>query len=307
MRGTVSIESKLNQGSIFKVTLPIEQNATKYIDFKQIDLPEKNEINIQTSSLNKRNESLPVIQIIEDNVDVCSYLAHILKQDYELLFDYNGIDGLNNVITVVPDILITDLMMPGKDGFEVCDEIKSNPITNHIPIIMLTAKADTESKLKGLKIGADVYLEKPFDEKELIIRIAKLLEQRESLRQKYRNPDFWEDSNSKNTNDQDEFVLKVRNIIEKNIDDSSFGILELCRALGVSRSNLHRKLKALTDLSTSAFIQKVRLQKAHQLLKNSEKNVSEIAYEVGFEDPAYFSRLYSKAFGHPPSETRKNL
>jgi len=307
MSGSITVESILNQGSIFRVTLPIEQKATKQIDFSSIDLPNQYVSTIPTSSLNGTTESFPVIQIIEDNLDVCSYLAYILKQDYRLNFDYNGVDGLKRVVETVPDLVITDLMMPGKNGFEVCEEIKSNPITDHIPVIMLTAKSDNKSKIEGLKLGADAYLEKPFDEKELILRISKLLEQREVLREKFRNPDFWESTKTKNEGKTNEFVLKVRKLIEENIDDSSFGILELCRALGISRSHLHRKLKALTNVSTTTFVQTVKLQKARQLLKTTEKNVSEIAYEVGFEDPAYFSRLFSKFFGYPPSETRKNL
>lgn len=302
MNGRIAVESSLNLGTSFKVSLPIMNIATEQVAY---DNEQDTTDNYETRPNLSYIEELPMIQIIEDNLDICSYLASILKQEYKLYFNHTGDSGLKSVLETLPNLVITDLMMPGKDGFEVCQEIKSNPITDHIPVIMLTAKSDTESKLEGLKLGADAYLQKPFDEKELTIRIANLLEQRDALREKYRNPSYWEVRDTKM--ETNEFVLEVRKIIEKNIDNSRFGILELCRALGISRSNLHRKLKALTDLSTSAFIQTVKLQKAHQLLKSSEKNVSEVAYEIGFEDPAYFSRLYSKTFGYPPSETRKNL
>ena len=306
MNGTISAKSTIGQGSSFKVILPIVHKATEQILFDK----EYQTIHLDRRELRPNSSemaiTLPIVQIIEDNLDICSYLESILRNEYHLNFDHNGDSGVKNVFETVPDLVITDLMMPGKDGFEVCNEIKSNPITDHIPIIMLTAKSDSESKLEGLKLGADAYLEKPFDEKELTIRIAKLLEQREILRKKYRNPDFWKQNDSEVKKETDAFILKARTIIEENIGDSRFGILELCRALGVSRSNLHRKLKALTDLSTSAFIQMVKLQKARQLLKTTEKNVSEVAYEVGYDDPAYFSRLFSKTFGYPPSETRKN-
>jgi signal transduction histidine kinase/ligand-binding sensor domain-containing protein/DNA-binding response OmpR family regulator len=303
MNGSINVESKLDQGASFTVKLPIEHNSSKHISYGlESDNSSQKEL---PSIISRVSEELPLIQIIDDNLDICSYLGSILKQDYRLNFSYTGDNGLENVINTMPDFVITDLMMPGKDGFEVCHEIKSNPITNHIPVIMLTAKADSVSKLEGLKLGADVYLAKPFDENELLIQISKLLEQRAKLREKYSNSDFWEDTDSRNLNN--EFVLKVRTIIEENIDDSSFGILELYRTLGISRSNLHRKLNALTGSSTSAFIQTIKLQKARQLLKTSDKNVSEVAYEVGFEDPAYFSRLFSKTFGYPPSETRKTM
>jgi len=307
MNGAITVESKLGHGSSFKVSLPVVHNTSKdfsYDNNSGLTGTNKNGLLPNPSTI---SGELPVIQIIEDNLDICSYLGFILKQDYQLHFDHSGDSGLKNILETVPDLVITDLMLPGKHGFEVCHEIKSDPITDHIPVIMLTAKSDAESKLQGLQHGADVYLEKPFDEKELLLRIEKLLEQRELLREKFRNTEFWDGATGKTNGKTNHFVEKVKKLIEENIDDSSFGILHLCRSLGISRSHLHRKLKALTDLSTTAFVQTVKLQKAHQLLKTSNKNVSEVAYEVGFEDPAYFSRLYSKTFGHPPSETRKDL
>lgn len=301
MQGSISAESKLDHGTSFTVYLPIKNNALKDISFNyESEASCKNETKVDFSMA----EELPLIQIIDDNLDICSYLGSILKQNYRLNFNYTGNSGLKNVLDTVPDFVITDLMMPGKDGFEVCYEIKSNPITDHIPVIMLTAKSDTASKLEGLKLGADVYLAKPFDENELLIQISKLLEQRETLREKYRNPDFGEGGNKIETN---EFIIKVKSLVEENLDNTNFGILELCRVLGISRSHLHRKLKALTDLPTSIFIQTIKLQKAKLLLQTSEKNVSEVAYEVGFNDPAYFSRLFSKTYGYPPSETCKTM
>ncbi|CAZ95600.1 hybrid sensor histidine kinase/response regulator transcription factor [Zobellia galactanivorans] len=306
MKGAIKVESRLQVGSCFKITLPILNEASEQIPYDQ----EPKEYLVRNQPIQDCkgiDDQLPLIEIIEDNLDICSYLETILSQEYRLNFSQTGNSGWENVLESVPDLVITDLMMPGKDGFELCHAIKSNPVTNHIPVIMLTAKSDAQSKLEGLRLGADAYLKKPFDEKELIIRMAQLLQQREVLRDKYRNPVFWDGQNSKGAIETDAFVLKVRSIIEKNIDNSGFGILELCRELGISRSHLHRKLKALTGSSTSMFIQTVRLQKARLLLKTSQKNVSEVAYEVGFDDPAYFSRVFSKAFGHPPSETHKNL
>lgn len=307
MKGTIVVKSALGKGTNFKVSLPIEHKATKEIPFETGTETIDVHTNDSPTDFGRAADEYPIIHIIEDNLDICSYLELILKQDYRLSFDHNGESGLSTVIETVPDLVITDLMMPIKNGFEVCQTIKSNRITDHIPVIMLTAKSDTASKLEGLKLGADAYLEKPFDERELLLQIVNLLEQREVLRKKYQNQEYWENNANSTLNEPNEFVLKVRKLIEENIDNSQFGILEICRALGISRSHLHRKLKALTDLSSSLFIQKVKLQRAKQLLKSTEMNISEVAYEVGFEDPAYFSRQFSKTFGYPPSETRKNI
>lgn len=307
MGGTIAVKSILGKGSNFKVSLPIEHKATKEVSYDTDAGTTYANSNDSPTDLIRTAEEYPMIHIIEDNLDICSYLELILKQDYRLHFDHNGESGLSAVTETVPDLVITDLMMPVKNGFEVCQTLKSNPVTDHIPVIMLTAKSDTASKLEGLKLGADAYLEKPFDERELLLQITNLLEQREMLRKKYQNPQYWENSSDATLGESNEFVLQVRKLIEENIDNSQFGILEICRALGISRSHLHRKLKALTDLSSSLFIQKVKLQRAKQLLKSTEMNISEVAYEVGFEDPAYFSRQFSKTFGYSPSETRKNL
>ena len=307
MNGEIRVESELGRGSTFIMTLPIiitqgvaavqygpRKKATAANKFDQ--LPHANE---------SHDDSVPLILLIEDNDDVLFYLADTLQKNYRLSFAKNGSDGINLAYEQIPDVIISDVMMPMKDGFEVCAELKLNNTTSHIPIIMLTAKADMESRIEGLEHGADAYLPKPFDEKELKVRIKKLLELRHRLQERYQQEEYWETEQLPHETQEDLFVKRVRLVIEEHLEDATFGIKELCTEMSISRVHLHRKLKALTDQSTSHFIRRIRLQKAKKLLIETDLNVSEIAYDVGFSDPAYFSRLFSEVFGQSPSASRK--
>ena len=192
-------------------------------------------------------------------------------------------------------------MMPEKDGYELCDTLKQDERTSHIPIILLTAKADLDSKISGLERGADAYLTKPFESKELLIRLKNLLELRQKLQDRYSSLKQID----RTENREDEFIQKIRKLVHENIDDEDFGIVQLCRALTLSRTQVHNKIKALTGKSTSIIIRLIRLQKARELLQTTDLSVSEVAYEVGFRHPENFSRYYSLEFGEPPNRTRK--
>ncbi|MEM1119738.1 MAG: ATP-binding protein [Bacteroidota bacterium] len=306
--GNITVQSQLGKGSTFTITLPIQQNA-------QTPLAVPIESNTTTTlakvayDLAKLNDTkaadTPLLLLVEDNEDVLYFLVDCLKNQYRLATAADGQIGIDKALAEIPDLVISDVMMPKKDGFEVCQILKTTDRTNHIPIILLTAKADQTSKLEGLEHGADAYVLKPFVEAELQVRIKKLLELRQRLQQRYQSSDFWEKSALPTTTIEDEFVIKVRQIVEANLTNSDFGIPQLCQKIGISRVHLHRKLKALTNQSTTQFINRIRLQKARILLTTSQLNISEIAYEVGFSDPAYFSRLYSDVFGESPSVTRK--
>ncbi len=190
-------------------------------------------------------------------------------------------------------------MMPEVDGFELCKTLKQDERTSHIPIILLTARADMPSKVEGLEHGADAYLVKPFHKEELEVRLRKLIELRRKLQERYNQPDFQPEPA---TQKEDAFVLKVKELLLDNLDDDTFGIEELSTELAMSRVHLHRKLKALTGKPTSHFMRQVRLQEAYKLLKAGELNVSEVAYRVGYKDPGYFSKLFAEMYGRPPSE-----
>ena len=189
--------------------------------------------------------------------------------------------------------------MPKKDGYEVCKCLKKNKITSHIPIILLTAKASGEEKLEGLKQGADAYLIKPFNEKELNLRVHNLLENLKKWQEKFAAGfDFRKVSQ----NPEEQFLQQAHQLILKNLDNTDYTVEQFCKNLAVSRTQLHRKLKALTDFSATQFINDIRLTQAHQLLQQGKMSVSEVAYSTGFQYPNYFAKVYRRKFGISPSE-----
>ena len=197
-------------------------------------------------------------------------------------------------------------MMPEMDGIELCKRLKSEAATSHIPVILLTAKAGSGSRIEGLQTGADDYLVKPFDGTELIVRIQNLVEQRRQLRERYSKevisiqPDETDTPSTEHV-----FIQSVRRIIEENIDNELFGVAELANASHLSRSQLHRKLKALTGQSPNELIRNYRLERALQLLQNHSGSISEIAFQTGFSSPAYFSKCFSDRYGKAPGEVRR--
>jgi YesN/AraC family two-component response regulator len=251
--------------------------------------------------------SLPRLLIIEDNKELTEYLKGLLGGEYQILTAEDGAKGLEQAVTHIPDIILSDVMMPGKDGYQVCRDLKGDIRTNHIPIVLLTARADADSRITGLECGADAYLTKPFDKKELMVCLQNLFLQREKLRLKYQLK-LYEKLPKENVGGINvKFLNKVLKILEKNYRNEKFRIEDLYMQLGVSRVQLHRKLTALTGQSTTNFIRSFRLHKAQKLLTETEKNISEIAWEVGFADPNYFTRAFTEENGITPTELRKSL
>ena len=246
------------------------------------------------------------ILIIEDNQEVMKYLQVCLGDLFQLSFSQNGQDGINKAIETVPDLVLSDVMMPGKDGLTVCKELKHHQCTSHIPIVLLSAKADPDSRVAGLESGADVYMLEPFDKRALRVQLVRLLEERKEHHARYSDPTVpLEVVNDPVKAKEDEFVTRVRKVINDHLDDSGFSVMNLCRAVFLSRTQLHKKLTALTGMSALPFITDTRLFASLDLLKNSDLPITEIAYKVGFTDPNYFTRCFSKRFGKPPGETRK--
>ena len=303
MQGTITVDSTPGEGSTFTVELPIMQKA-------KVEIHAAPPETIGTLPLagiemeKKEAQDHPTLLIIEDNTDIAQYLISCLQHLYQVEVAENGEEGIDTALDLVPDIIISDVMMPLKDGFEVVDTLKNDERTSHIPIILLTARVDAESRLAGLRRGADAYLTKPFNQEELLIRLENLLVIRKNLQARYHTPTPKEPSQEKSIQIEDEFIKKVKKIIEDHLHDEDFDVNRLCHKVGMSRSNLHRKIKTLTKRSTSHYIRAVRLHKARELLKDTGLNVSEVAYQVGFRDPRYFSRTFSEEFGRSPSELR---
>lgn len=302
--GTIDVVSSVKQGTTFTVRLPLKTAPPQSVSATSTSLAATEPILIEstTSSGTTSNGNRPTVLVVEDHPDLRRYIQDHLREHYEVIEAVNGEQGLELATERIPDLIISDIVMPRLDGLELCKRLKAEEKTSHIPIILLTARADQEDKLAGLSRGADVYLTKPFDAKELGLRVEKLIERNRQLRKKFATAQNGITINTSLAHPEEEaFLSKVLRVIETHLDDESFSIEELGRALGMSRSQLHRKIKALTDQSPSVFLRTVRLQHAYQLLERKTGNVSEIAFRVGFSNLPYFSRTFSNQFGFPPS------
>lgn len=321
MQGDISVSSKLGAGTQFTVRLPVSRVAKKQPFLRPQPIREtapeiipqkKPEAPKTTQTLPKATANRLLALVIEDNPDVVHYLKACLEADYRLLVAHNGKQGINRALEHIPEIIVCDVMMPEKDGFEVCKTLKTDMLTSHIPIILLTARADTGSRLEGLEQGADAYLAKPFHKPELLIRMRKLLELRKKLQTYYQavaEPAQGQTGAAPGLpgkNLDSEFVSRARNIVEAHLDDHRFDVEAMCKELAVSHSQLHRKLTALTGLSANRFIRFIRLSKAKTLLNNPSLSIAEVAYDTGFNDPVYFSRVFKKEFGMTPTSFREN-
>lgn len=308
--GEVRVASELGKGTTFEVLLPV------------LAAPHRAELlirdNLEISSLavsalleKKEPTSWPPVApsrkgklellIIEDNDEVREYIHYCIDASkYNITEAGDGAEGLEKAQTLIPDLIISDVMMPKKNGFEVTHAIRSHINTSHIPLILLTARASLESRLEGLQRGADAYLTKPFSPQELAMRVEKLIEIRQLLQQRYSGGL----SLTKDTayQQEDEFIIRLREYILEHIDETNLNGDRIGRHLGMSRTHLHRKLKALTGQPITDFVRSIRLQKALEMIRRGQENVSEVAYQTGFSSVSHFSRSFKKAFGKNPSE-----
>jgi signal transduction histidine kinase/ligand-binding sensor domain-containing protein/DNA-binding response OmpR family regulator len=255
------------------------------------------------------NENLidkTIVLIVEDNPDVREYIKDGLKDHYHVEEAANGEQGLRKAEKCIPDLIVSDIMMPKMDGYEMTRRIRQNDKTSHIPIILLTAKSDKDSKLEGLGLGADDYLIKPFDSDELVARIKNLIETRRMLQEKFGTGAaiLEKEDKAKLSCLDEQFINRIMVVIDDHLSEEEFSIEEFGKDVGMSRSQIHRKLKALTGKSTSMYLRTVRLAKAKQMIENKIGTISEISYKVGFSSPAYFSRCFKEEFGHAPSEVK---
>ena len=320
--GEISVKSEMGKGTVFEVWLPVpltpkgepHPSKTAEISLENItaELPGSGSPFRGSGGIAGEGNNPLTIQppnhllIVEDNPDVVRYLQSILSGTYKLQVAANGRLGIEKAIETIPDIIISDVMMPEADGFELCETLKKDERTSHIPIILLTAKADAASRLEGLDCGADAYLAKPFDQEELLVRLRKMVELRKRLQERYRNASILPATpETRELQIEDAFMKKVHDILEAHLGDENYGVSDLCKALGMSRAQLYRKLHALTDQPIGHYLRSLRLHKAKDLLVTTKLLVSEIAYEVGFRDPSYFTRAFTEEFGENPSEVRK--
>jgi DNA-binding response OmpR family regulator/nitrogen-specific signal transduction histidine kinase len=315
-RGDISVDSQEGKGSTFTVKLPVSQNLFTEEERVGIsalqddeaepsksvlDRKESECFDVKEDLINEAAENKPVILIVEDNIDLMNYVSQNLGNIYRILTAINGKTGLDKAVECIPDLIISDVMMPEMDGLEMNKQLKSDERTNHIPVIMLTAKADRESRLEGLETGADDYIVKPFDQEELQVRIKNLLEQRQRIREKFRM-EFATDLTGMEVCPEDQFLKKVHEILNDHIDEPEYTIEQLAGELHLSRSQVFRKVLAVTSFSPKELLRNLRLKKAAVLFQGGHNNVAQVMYEVGFNNPSYFAKCFNELYGLNPSQ-----
>ena len=254
----------------------------------------------------KLSDQAPKILIVEDNKSLRNFLVKELSHSYHIVEAADGKEGIYEAYKHIPDLILSDIMMPEVDGLALCRELKTNEKTSHIPIILLTAKIEEETQLMGLELGADDYIQKPFSSRQLALRIEKLIELRNRLRIRYSQGHFIAPKDIAVSSTDEKFLQKIQEIVDSDFMESDFSVDDFCQKLGMSRMQLHRKLTALTGLSTSAFIRDQRLRKAIQKLEKTDETVAEIAYSVGFSSPSYFIKCFKETYQMTPLEYQQS-
>ncbi|WP_187270921.1 hybrid sensor histidine kinase/response regulator transcription factor [Neolewinella aurantiaca] len=324
-RGLIDVKSSLGKGTTFYLRLPLDKTVYQKSELEQRDLsdyvPQADPVDYFMPEENNKEEELNALQLgagispqqedsddsslllyIDDNPDLRNYIRHTFANDFRVIAADSGEAGLELALTSSPDIIVSDLMMPGMDGIEVLDKLKSNPQTSHIPVILLTAKDTEESRLEGLRYGADGYVTKPFDQEALLQQILNIVQHRDILRDRFRREVITEPAEVTVTDSDELFLRQAMDIVEENMSNTEFSVDQLVKEMGVSRSKLYLKLKALTGQSSSEFVRTVRLKRAVQLLENSNYSVKEVMYMTGFNTASYFSKCFKRQFGIVPSE-----
>lgn len=312
MKGKITVSSDPGKGSIFTVSLPIKKTATIAEDdgisnIKSVDEPLVTSVHKESAveKLQNYQPDKPLLLIVEDNEDVLEYLVTILAGSYQLELAFNGKEGIEKAVSHIPDIILTDVMMPEMDGFEMIEHLKGDIRTDHIPVVVLTARGDFDSKISGLEMGADHYLVKPFNKQELVLKLHNLLETRRKMQLKLGVAQVVPDGKQEYRHEL-KFMGKLNALLEKNIENEDFGVPDICSAFNMSRPQLYRKFKALTNTSVGKYVRSYRLQKAKQLLATEGTNVTEAAFATGFKNLSHFSAVFHEEFGCSPSEVNKN-
>lgn len=326
--GEARVESEPGKGSDFIVVIPREQEGDSQVIHNDVDIMD-NSVNASASTgknvvdesvlqyiddgdrshgkvqqLVSENTNRPTVLVIDDNTDIRQYERTLLQDEYVVLEAADGKEGLAVALKEVPDLVICDVMMPVMDGLELTERLKTNTATSHIPVIMLTAKNLEEHRAEGYEHGADSYITKPFHSKVLLARIENLLRQRQLLKHLYQGAKEAEKEISEaHLEDRDkQFLKQLQAIIQKNLSDSEFGVEDMGQQIGLSRVQLYRKVKAMTGSSVVDLLRKARLAKARRLLETRSMSVSEVAYEVGFSAPSYFTKCFKEEYGMLPGD-----
>ena len=309
--GTISVESDEKQGTVFTVDLPVRTCACETSSLEESPVSSVSEASslndalpIEEEELEKNyDSSKPSVLIIDDNVDIRSYVHGLLHTDYTVIEAADGSEGIRKAMKYVPDLIISDVMMPGIDGIECCRRLKSELQTCHIPVILLTACSLDEQKIQGYDGGADSYISKPFSSQLLLARVRNLIDSHRRLKQFFGGGQALA---KEDVCDMDkDFVEKFKALIDAKMGDSGLNVEDLGKEMGLSRVQLYRKIKSLTNYSPNELLRIARLKRAASLLASSDMTVAEIGYEVGFSSPSYFAKCYKEQFGESPTDLLK--
>lgn len=312
MGGHISVESQPGEGTRFRLRLPIRREAPLPPEETVSDPQPVLAKSWPTSPVPEELPAatdLPQVLVVEDNADVRYYLRSCLVDQYEVLEAENGQVGLTMAQAQMPDLIVSDMMMPKLDGLGLMQALRCDPRTDHIPVLILTARAEDQSRLQSFQQGADGYLSKPFQREELRIRLARLLESRHQWQARFQTQADASEASQPTSEQADDprsrFLAELENAVSESLGDEGFDTEQLGRALKLSRTHLHRKVKALTGLPPGSYLRQMRMQEARRMLLQTDLNVNEVAFKVGYADPAHFTRVYGQHFGETPTQTRQ--
>jgi DNA-binding response OmpR family regulator/two-component sensor histidine kinase len=313
-KGVISVVNKPTNGVVFKVVMKLGSNHLTdeeiIKDFKisddvaQYEVQLDNISNVDQEDINdiEVSEEKLTVLIVEDHKVLRSFMKNLLKKDYNVIIAENGAIGLKKALKFIPDLIVSDVIMPEMVGTELCAKIKENIKTSHIPVILLTSRSSLIYKIEGLESGADDYISKPFDLTEFKLRIKNLLVSKQRLKAKFSSEDSFTPSEIAVSSLDEQLLKKAFKVVEDNISNEQFDIPFFCAELGVSRTMLFTKIKAWTNFTPNEFIHEIRMKRAAQLLEQNKINISQISYKVGFNNPKYFSKCFQKKFGETPSQ-----
>jgi CheY-like chemotaxis protein len=315
LNGSINATSIFGEGTEFVIRLPVKNT------FHMSEPPGIHELDDAMAELLTHNtgksiipelpeelsDNKPLLLISEDSEDVLEYLSSFLRDNYHIEVAKNGIEASRKAVELIPDIILTDILMPEMDGLVFLDMIKHDNRTSHIPVVVLTARADDATRLSGLRRGADAFLLKPFNREELEIVLEKLIESRKTLKERYSSIEDFRRIMAESRHPEDAFMSKIHDIVDHNLSDETFDIQKLCRELAMSRTQLYRKFKSLSDKTINQYIRSIRLYKARELLSGSNVKVSEAAYMTGFKNLSHFSRAFTEEFGINARDIEKGI
>ena len=300
-QGTLAMGEEENSNT-FCLTLPIVQDMTITLTPETKAEPEPvSEVPVEVEQGEKK-DNRPTVLVVEDNPDMRAFVVRQLSKEYAVLSAVNGAEALKMLDGNYVNLVVSDVVMPVMDGFELCKTIKSDLNYSHIPVILMTAKTNIQSKIEGMELGADAYIEKPFSVEYLQACASNLIQNREKLRRTFAQSPFVAANTMALTKADEDFIKRLNEVILANLNNPEFSMDDIADSLNMSRSNFYRKIKGVLDLSPNEYLRLERLKKAAQLLKEGEGRVTEICYMVGFNSPSYFAKCFQKQFGVLPKD-----